>query len=84
MKYGIVTDGRYIYALSINAGQPLSEAEYNRLKAIFANKPEAPHGYICVLNADTNTWEFIEGASEPIDDEATAEELLNILTGETA
>ena len=78
MKYGIVSDGIYIYAVSINAqGQnKVTREKYEQILSLLLERPIAQDGYEYLLRADTLEWELVELPPEPDpgEDEATAED----------
>lgn len=57
MYYKFVQNG-YIIGVGVGAGgEEISEAEYNKLLDIIANRPEAPEGY-CYALKDICEWEL--------------------------
>lgn len=77
--YKNVSDG-YIMSFGIgNGGTEITEAEYNQIVAVIQNAPQETDTIGYMLRAEL-TWEQYE--KEPVEvDDATAEELLDILTG---
>lgn len=77
--YKIVSDG-YIMSFGIgDGGTVITEAEYNQIVTVIQNAPTETDTTGYMLKADL-TWEAYE--KEPVEvDDATAEELLDILTG---
>jgi len=54
------------------------------LPVIYTPEPEAPEGYYAVAHFEEQSGEIVqEWGFEPIPDEPTAEELLDIITGVT-
>ena len=82
MYFKNITNG-YITAIGIgNTGVSITEAEYNELRGIVRTAPLAPDGCAYKLRADTLEWELVELPDEPpVEDEPTAEEILDILLG---
>lgn len=63
-------------------GNEITEAEYNRIKAIIDNRPTAPEGYGYRLT-DALEWELYElPPVEESSEELTAEEALEIILGD--
>lgn len=54
-------------------GKEITEAEYNRIKAIIDSRPTAPDGYGYRLTENLE-WELYEMPIEEIEEEATAED----------
>lgn len=54
-------------------GVEITEAEYNRIKAIIDNRPTAPSGYGYRLTAELE-WELYELPIEETEEEATVED----------
>lgn len=79
--YKIVSDG-YIMSFGIGiGGTEITESEYNEIMTVIHNAPTETDTTGYMLKADL-TWEAYE--KEPVEvDDATAEELLSILTGES-
>lgn len=76
----IIIDG-YIRGVCMTTGEGnISQAQYDTITELFHNKPTAPDGFDYRLKADL-TWELVELPPMPIDDELTAEEALDIITG---
>ena len=76
--YKKVVKNGYIVAIGTNLiGDEISDAEYNEIKSILANAPKAEgKGY--KLKTDL-TWEEFNTA---VDDEPSADEIIDILMGE--
>lgn len=78
--YKIIIDG-YLVAIGTGAGgEEITEDEYNNLREVIHNKPTAESGFDYRLREDL-TWEKYELPPVPDDDELTAEEALDIITG---
>lgn len=74
MNDKIYISNGYIIAVEVN--HPL----YAQFVDAYLNKPTAPEGFDYRLKADL-TWELYELPPVPDDDELTAEEALDIITG---
>ena len=56
----------YILGISTQYGdEPIPTEEYNKLRAIIAERPTPPEGYTFRLRADTLEWELAELPPEP-------------------
>lgn len=72
--YAKLIDSGYICAVGVAIlGESITEAEYNEILALIAEKPSAPSGYIYKLRADTLEWELVELPPEPDPGEEDAE-----------
>ena len=81
MKFNkTITDNRITSVNIDSGGIEITEAEYNEILDLIRNKPIAPDGYDYRLKADL-TWELVELPPIPEDDELTAVEALEIITG---
>ena len=85
MRYYKSIVNNYIDRVGIGSGgEEITEREYNQILAIIKTKPQASGTTGYHLKSDL-TWEEYElEPIEPIEEEATAEEILSILTGESA
>lgn len=64
-------------------GEEITETEYNEILSILRNRPVAPEGYGYRLT-ESLEWELYElPVEEETDDEISAEEALEIITGGT-
>lgn len=85
MRYYKNIVNNYIDRVGIGSGgEEITEREYNQILAIIKTKPASTGttGYRLRTNL---TWEEYElEPIEPVEEEATAEEILSILTGESA
>lgn len=54
-------------------GKEITEAEYNRIKAIIDSRPTATDGFAYRLTAELE-WELYEMPAEEVEEEATAED----------
>lgn len=71
-----ITTGKYFWH-----GTEITEAEYEHIKSIIANRPTPPEGYGYRLT-DVLEWELYEvPATEEEDEELTDEQALEILLG---
>ncbi len=62
-------------------GEEITETEYNEILSILRNRPTAPEGYGYRLT-ESLEWELYElPVEEETDDEISAEEALEIITG---
>ena len=80
--YKIVEDG-YIVGFGTNGGDEVSgitEAEYNALSEMFADRPTAPEGYAYMIQDDPREWVLVELPPEP-DPDIDDSEALEILLG---
>ena len=81
MRYFKSLSDGYIYAIGTGpGGTEITEAEYNDIKSVIDNMPQAESGYRLKMD---QTWELYElpAAPEDADQELTAEEALNIIVG---
>lgn len=81
--YKMIIDGYLVSIGNGSGGTEITETEYNNLLSVIHNKPTAPEGYDYRLKADL-TWELYELPPMPEDDELSAEEALEIITGGNA
>lgn len=80
MRYYKQISNGYILLIGIgNGGTEITEDEYNEIKSVINNKPQGTETYDYMLKEDL-TWEMYE--IEPVEPEADAEEIVNILTGD--
>lgn len=80
MRYYKVTENGYIMSIGTGmSGIEITEEEYNTILDVVQNKPMSTETTDYMLKEDL-TWEAYE--VEPVEDEPTAEEIINILTGE--
>lgn len=81
MKYYKITSNGYIISIGTgNGGTEITEEEYNEILSVIRNKPTPTKTTDYMLKEDL-TWEAY--TIEPVEPEPTAEEIVNILTGET-
>ena len=79
MANKVIIDNGYIIA---TATTPFGTDENtDEIEQMLRNQPTADDGFVYRLRADTLTWELVESPPMPIDDELTAEEALDIITG---
>ena len=82
MKYWKSVANGYIQSIGIGNGKTqISESEYNEILNAFNNKPKATKDKIYRLKTDL-TWEEYDVEPIEVEDEPSAEEILDILTGE--
>lgn len=81
MRYYKTVKNGYIYLVGVgNGGTEITEEEYDTILEVVHNKPQATDTKDYLLKEDL-TWEEYE--IEPVEPEPTAEEIINILTGES-
>ena len=79
MGYVKIIDNEYIMSLHIVNGEGnCGKNEFESLKTLFQERPDAPDGYWYLLRADTLEWELVEVSDDPDLDPADA---LSILLG---
>lgn len=79
MTYYKVTNDGHIIGFGTNGNDEcaaITEEEYTQLRAVFADRPMAPAGFVYLLKTDL-TWELVEMEEPDLDDE----ELLAVLLG---
>lgn len=82
MRYYKSIDGAYIVSVGTGyGGAEITEQEYNEIMTVIQNAPQETDEIGYRLKADL-TWEAYEKEPVVVDD-ATAEEIVSILTGET-
>ena len=82
MKYYKIEKDEYIYGVGLGeAGEAITEAEYNEIMTAIRSKPQTSYGVGYHLRTDL-TWERYEFTPEPTPThDPTADEILNILLG---
>lgn len=81
MKFFINFDGDYIFSIGQCVGdEEITQEEYENILAVISNCPKAYHGFTYKLRKDL-TWELVEAPVEPVDDEISADEALDIVLG---
>lgn len=83
--YKVVSDG-YIIGFGTNGGNDvtrITEAEYEQLQAVFAERPTPPAGYDYLLQDDPLGWVLVEMPPDPDEDIDDAEALEILLGGAT-
>lgn len=83
MRYYKIVNGDYLLAVGTgNAGDEITEAEYETIADIIRSSPTAPEGYGYRLKSDL-TWERLElpVTPEDADPDLTDEEALAIILG---
>lgn len=81
MRYYKVTENGYIMSIGVGtSGVEITREEYDIILDVIHNKPASVEGTDYMLKEDL-TWEAYE--VEPVEDEPTTEEIVNILTGES-
>jgi hypothetical protein len=81
MRYYKNIEADYIMGIGTGSGgEEITQEEYESILSTIRNRPFAEPGYDHRLKADLS-WELVEVAPEPVDDEISAEEALNIILG---
>lgn len=81
--YKMIIDGYLVAVGNGSGGTEITADEYAELLNIIRNKPMAPEGFDYRLREDLK-WELYELPPVPEDDELTAEEALEIISGGVA
>lgn len=80
-KYYKNIDGDHITAIGTGIGDvEITKEEYEAILEIIRSRPTPEPGNMYLLRTDL-TWELTEAPAEPVDDEITAEEALDIILG---
>lgn len=77
--YKVINDGYILLIGKGNGGDEITEQEYNEIMSAIQNMPTPTEDTGYRLKEDL-TWEAY--TIEPVEPEPTAEEIVNILTGE--
>lgn len=81
MRFYKTINGEYIMSIGTGSGGiEITENEYNEIVFVVQNKPQATETTDYNLKTDL-TWEAYE--IEPVEEDATAEEIVDILTGDS-
>lgn len=82
MKYYKNIEGEFITSISTgNAGHTeITQEEYENILSIIRDRPTPEAGYTYKLRTDL-TWELVEAPVEPVDDEISDAEALDIILG---
>ncbi len=81
--YKVITDNYIVRIGTGKGGQEISSQEYENILGMINRKPEPTDTTGYRLRADL-TWEAYEKEPiEPVEEEASADEILAILTGES-
>ena len=83
MNYCLMISNGYIEGFCQSENpviNPISEEDFNRIKATHNNRPSAPDGFTYKLKADTLTWELVElPPIDDTDDDATESDYITAL-----
>lgn len=80
-KYYKNIDGDHITAIGTGIGDvEITKEEYENILAVVHERPIPEAGYDYKLKTDL-TWELVEAPVEPVDDEISADEALDIILG---
>lgn len=81
MRYYKNIDGDYLVSIGTGSGgEEITQEEYENILSIIRNRPTPEAGYTYRLRTDL-TWELVEAPVEPVDDEISADEALDIILG---
>lgn len=80
-KYYKNIEGEYITAIGTGIGDvEIAQEEYENILSIIRDRPTPEAGYTYKLRTDL-TWELVEAPVEPVDDEISDAEALDIILG---
>ena len=80
-SYYKIIEGEYITAIGTGIGDvEITQEEYENILSIIRNRPTPEAGYTYKLRTDL-TWELVEAPVEPVDDEISDAEALDIILG---
>lgn len=80
-KYYKNIEGEYITGIGTGIGDmEIIQEEYEYILSIIRNRPTPEAGYTYKLRTDL-TWELVEAPVEPVDDEISDAEALDIILG---
>lgn len=80
-NYYKIIEGEYITAIGTGIGDAeIAQEEYENILSIIRNRPTPEEGYTYRLRTDL-TWEMVEAPVEPVDDEISDAEALDIILG---
>lgn len=80
-KYYKNIEGEHITAIGTGIGDmEIIQEEYENILSIIRNRPTPEAGYTYKLRTDL-TWELVEAPVEPVDDEISDAEALDIILG---
>lgn len=81
MRYYKNIDGDYLVSIGTGSGgEEITQEEYENILSIIRNRPTPEAGYTYRLRTDL-TWELVEAPVEPVDDEISDAEALDIILG---
>lgn len=61
-------------------GEEITQKEYDHILSVIRSRPTAEPGYMYKLKTDL-TWELVEAPEEPVSDEISDKEALDIILG---
>jgi len=80
-NYYKIIEGEYITAIGTGIGDvEITQEEYENILSIIRDRPTPETGYTYKLRTDL-TWELVEAPVEPVDDEISDAEALDIILG---
>ena len=80
-KYYKNIEGEYITAIGTGIGDvEITQEEYENILSIIRDRPTPEAGYTYKLRTDL-TWKLAEAPGEPVDDEISDAEALDIILG---
>ena len=80
-NYYKIIEGEYITAIGTGIGDvEIAQEEYENILSIIRDRPTPEAGYTYKLRTDL-TWELVEAPVEPVDDEISDAEALDIILG---
>lgn len=80
-KYFKNIEGDHLTSISTGTGgEEITKEEYENILSVVRNCPTADVGKVYKLRTDL-TWELVEAPAEPVDDEISNDEALNIILG---
>ena len=81
MRYYKFINGVYLVSIGTGSGgEEITQEEYENILSIIRNRPTPEAGYTYKLRTDL-TWELVEAPVEPVDDEISDAEALDIILG---
>lgn len=83
-KYYKNIEGDYITAIGTGIGDvEITQEEYEHILSIIRSRPAAEPCFMYKLRTDL-TWELVEAPEEPVSDEISDQEALDIILGVSA
>lgn len=81
MRYYKKIENDYIHVIGTGpGGEEITQEEYENILSAIRNRPTPDPGYDYRLRVDL-TWALVEAPAEPVDDEISADEALDIILG---